>query len=344
MAIATPCAACPIRAGRRSWRRSRELAEIGTRLGQIDSGDLSGASRLNHQFLSRLISEAVEQTAFDFNRIAFQNDDGFHTLGDYLGRTTSIRSRDDADAWLARLEALPDYYARSIANLRRGIDTQFTQPKIVVDRVLDVARKQAGVTAENSPLLLPFGRMPPTIPAAVQAGYRNQAVAILRDRVGPAQRTFAAFLAQDYGPAARPAISWRATPEGESSYRFLVRRETTTSLTPDEIHRLGLAEVARIRGLMDGTIKESGYSGYVRWLPGAASVRMRGSTRRRRKPCSRKLVRLRSVPTIGCRRSSERCRDCRTASARYRPRSPKGTRRGATGPGAWLPGRPAATW
>ena len=241
--------------------RSRELAEIGGRLAQIDSRDLSAASRLNHQFLSRLISEAVEQTAFDFDRIAFQNDDGFHTLGDYLGRTTSIRSRDDADAWLARLEALPDYYARSIANLRRGIDTQFTQPKIVVDRVLDVARKQAEVTAENSPLLLPFGRMPPTIPAAVQAGYRNQALAILRDRVGPAQRTFAAFLAQDYAPAARPAISWRTTPDGESSYRFLVRRETTTSLTPDEIHRLGQAEVARIRSLMDGTIKESRYSG-----------------------------------------------------------------------------------
>jgi len=241
--------------------RSRELGEIGGRLAQIDSGDLSGASRLNHQFLSRLISEAVEQTAFDFDRIAFQNDDGFHTLGDYLGRTTSIRSRDDADAWLARLEALPDYYARSIANLRRGIDTQFTQPKIVVDRVLDVARKQAGVTAENNPLLLPFGRMPPTIPAAVQAEYRNQALAMLRDRVGPAQRTFAAFLAQDYAPAARPAISWRTTPDGESSYRFLVHRETTTSLTPDEIHRLGLAEVARIRSLMDGTIKESGYSG-----------------------------------------------------------------------------------
>ena len=131
--------------------RSRELAEIGGRLAQIDSGDLSAASRLNHQFLSRLISEAVEQTAFDFDRIAFQNDDGFHTLGDYLGRTTSIRSRDDADAWLARLEALPDYYARSIANLRRGIDTQFTQPKIVVDRVLDVARKQAEVDRGEQP-------------------------------------------------------------------------------------------------------------------------------------------------------------------------------------------------
>ena len=70
--------------------RSRELANIGARLAQIDAGALSAASALNHQFLSRLIAETVEQTTFDFDRIAFQNDDGFHTLGDYLGRTTSI--------------------------------------------------------------------------------------------------------------------------------------------------------------------------------------------------------------------------------------------------------------
>jgi uncharacterized protein (DUF885 family) len=241
--------------------RSGELAEIGARLAQIGTAGLSAASALNHQFLSRLISEAVEQTAFDLNRIAFQNDDGFHTLGDYLGRTTSIASRDDAEAWLARVEALPEFYARSIANLRRGIDTRFTQPTIVIDRVLEVARKQAQVTPENSPLLLPFGGMPPTIPAAVQAEYRGRAAAILRDRVAPAQRAFAAFLSGDYAPAARPAISWRTTPDGESSYRFLVRRETTTSLTPDEIHRLGRTEVARIRSLMDGAIRETGHSG-----------------------------------------------------------------------------------
>ena len=88
--------------------RSRELAAIGGRLAQIRVSDLSPGSVLNHVLLSRLVSEAVEQVAFDFDRIAFQNDDGFHTLGDYLGRTTTIASRDDADAWLARLDALPE--------------------------------------------------------------------------------------------------------------------------------------------------------------------------------------------------------------------------------------------
>jgi uncharacterized protein (DUF885 family) len=241
--------------------RGRELAAMGERLGSMTTSELSPRSVLNHALLSRLASEAAEQVPFDFDRMAFQNDDGFHTLGDYLARTTSIASRDDADAWLARLEALPEYYARSIVNLRRGIETRFTQPKIVVDRVLEVARRQAETRAEHSPLLLPLGRMPATIPAAVQADYRNRALALVRDRIIPAQRTFATFLGQEYAPAARPDISWRTTPNGEASYRFLVRRETTTDMTPDQVHELGQTEVARIRGLMEATIKETGFTG-----------------------------------------------------------------------------------
>ena len=239
----------------------RELSAIGAKLAQISIRDLSSASALNHQVLSRAIAEAVEQVGFDFDRIAFQNDDGFHTLGDYLGRTTTIASRDDADAWLARVGALPAYYSASIGNLRRGIETRLTQPTIVVNRVLEVARRQADTKAEQSPLLLPFSRMPAGIPPAVQADYRDRALAIVRDRVLPAERAFATFLAQEYAPAARSTISWRTTPNGETSYRFLVRRETTTGMTPDEIHQLGKAEVARIRALMDASIKETGYAG-----------------------------------------------------------------------------------
>ncbi len=241
--------------------RGRELAGIGGRLGQIPVSELSAASVLNHALLSRLVSEAVEQVEFDFGRIAFQNDDGCHTLGDYLGRTTMVASQDDADAWLLRLEALPEFYAGCIANLRRGIDTRLTQPRIVIDRVLDVVQRQAEVRPEDSPLLLPLARMPATFPAPVRDAARARAVTIVRDRILPAQRSFAAFLRDEYARAARAALAWRTTPNGDASYRFLVRRETTTGMTPDEIHELGRTEVARIRSLMDATIRETGFTG-----------------------------------------------------------------------------------
>lgn len=240
---------------------SKDLAALGARIERIDATALTPDSALNRRFLSRLLREHVEEAAFDFNRIAFENDSGFHTLGDYLARTTTIGSREDAQAWLARLEGMAAFYDRNLENLRRGVRTRFTQPKIVVDRVLDVARRQAATKAEDSPLLLPYARMPASIPSAAQQEYSERALRLVRDQILPAQKRFAEFLEREYAPAARSALAWRTTPGGEESYRFLVRRETTTNMTPDEIHRLGQSEVARIRGLMEETINEVGFKG-----------------------------------------------------------------------------------
>jgi uncharacterized protein (DUF885 family) len=239
----------------------KQLRSIADRLARIDAARLPEEAALNHLLLTGFVATQVEQTAFDLPRIPFENDSGFHTLLDYLARTTSIGSREDADAWLARLEATPAFYEQNLSNVQRGIKTRFTQPRIVADRVLEVARKQADTRAEDSSLLLPFARMPANIPAAAQEEYRGKALALVRDRIQPLQRKFADVMAKDYLPAARPKLAWRTTPNGEKTYRFFVRRETTTQMTPDEIHQLGLSEVARIRGLMEKTIAETGFKG-----------------------------------------------------------------------------------
>jgi uncharacterized protein (DUF885 family) len=239
----------------------KQLKSIAERLGRIDAAQLPDEAALNHMLLTNLVATHAEQISHDFTRIAFQNDSGFHTLLDYLARTTTIGSREDADAWLARLEATPAFYEQNLANLKRGIKTKLTQPRIVSERVLEVARKHAATKAEESSFLLPFARMPASIPANVQEEYRGKALAVVRDRIQPLQRQFADFMANDYVPASRPKLAWRTTPNGENTYRFFVRRETTTQMTPDEIHQLGLSEVARIRGLMEKTIAETGFKG-----------------------------------------------------------------------------------
>jgi uncharacterized protein (DUF885 family) len=239
----------------------KQLVVFGERLAKIDAQQLSGEAALNHALLTSIVKESTEEIEFDFSRIAFQNDEGFHTLADYLGRSTTIASREDADAWLARLAALPAWYEQNVANLKRGIKTRYTQPRIVVDRVLDVARKQVEVKPEDNSLLLPFARMPASIPAQAQAEYRAKALALVRDKIYPAQRAFADFLAKEYVPAARPKLAWRTTPNGEASYRFLVHQHTTTEMTPDQIHKLGEDEVGRIRGLMEKAIAQTGFKG-----------------------------------------------------------------------------------
>ena len=239
----------------------KQLVVFGERLAKIDAQQLSGEAALNHALLTSIVKESTEEIGFDFSRIAFQNDEGFHTLADYLGRSTTIASREDADAWLARLAALPAWYEQNVSNLKRGIKTRYTQPRIVVDRVLDVARKQVEVKPEDNSLLLPFARMPASIPAQAQAEYRAKALALVRDKIYPAQRAFADFLAKEYLPAARPKLAWRTTPNGEASYRFLVHQHTTTEMTPDQIHKLGEDEVGRIRGLMEKAIAQTGFKG-----------------------------------------------------------------------------------
>ena len=239
----------------------KQLVVFGERLAKIDAQQLSGEAALNHALLTSIVKESTEEIEFDFSRIAFQNDEGFHTLADYLGRSTTIASREDADAWLARLAALPAWYEQNVSNLKRGIKTRYTQPRIVVDRVLDVARKQVEVKPEDNSLLLPFAHMPASIPAQAQAEYRAKALALVRDKIYPAQRAFADFLAKEYVPAARPKLAWRTTPNGEASYRFLVHQHTTTEMTPDQIHKLGEDEVGRIRGLMEKAIAQTGFKG-----------------------------------------------------------------------------------
>jgi uncharacterized protein (DUF885 family) len=239
----------------------KQLIAFDERLAKIDAQQLSAEAAVNHALLTRILKQSIAEAGFDFSRIAFENDSGFHTLPDYLARSTTIVSRADADAWLGRLAALPTWYEQNVANLKRGIRTRFTQPRIVADRVLQVARKQVEAKPEDSSLLLPFAQMPASIPAATQADYRAKALALVRDRIYPAQRAFSEFMAREYVPAARPALAWRTTPDGEASYRFLVRQHTTTDMTPDQIHELGLEEVARIRGLMDKTIAQTGFKG-----------------------------------------------------------------------------------
>src|SRR5690606_8649956 len=169
---------------------ARRFEALGERLSRIEARTLSAQSALNHALLTRSIAEAVEEAQFDFGRIAFENDSGFHTLGDYLARTTTIARSDDADAWLARLEATPAYYRRNIENLRRGVQTGYTQPRIVVERVLEVARRQALAPPQESPLLLPLVRMPSNIPPQAQGRYRDSALAVVREHILPLQREF----------------------------------------------------------------------------------------------------------------------------------------------------------
>lgn len=241
--------------------RTRALKSFQARLTAIGEAGLSEEARLNRVFLAWTLDRQVQGLAFDEARMPFNSDGGFHQTLGYLAATTPIRSAADARAWIDRLNAVPAYYAANIANARRGAQAGFTQPRGASAQVLARAREMVTAPVETDVLLTPLLALPASMPQPEQAAFRAQALAVVRDKVRPAQRDFVAFLEQEYLPASREALAARSLPDGERYYAWLVSDHTTTAMTPDEIHTAGLAEVARIRAEMDGVIAETGFKG-----------------------------------------------------------------------------------
>ena len=241
--------------------RVKALKGLQARIEAEAPAGLSTEARINREFLAWTVERRLEGLAFDEARMPFSSDGGFHWTMGYLAASTPIRSREDARAWIDRLNAVPAYYESNIANARRGVKTGFTQPRSTSEQMLKRAKEQAAAPLDGDPMLKPLAALPADIPAAEQAALRTEAAAILRERIRPAQAAFATFLEKEYLPASRKSLAARSLPDGARYYAWLVQDHTTTTLTPDQIHQNGLAEVARIRGEMDAVIAETGFKG-----------------------------------------------------------------------------------
>ena len=242
-------------------RRKTALEGFQARLAAIPAASLDAEGQLNRAFLARIIGDNLSFIAFDTSRFAFTGDDGFHLLATYLATVTPLNSVDDAEAWIARLEALPKFYDDNIANARRGVKTGWVQPLMITKIAIGQAEIALKPMPEDDPLLAPFKSMGAAIPADQQAALKARAVVVIRDQVRPAQQRFLTFLNREYLPKSKPALGVGGLPGGKPYYEFLVRRFTTTSMTPDQVHRLGLSEVARIRAEMDKVRAETGFKG-----------------------------------------------------------------------------------
>ena len=251
-------------------RRLAALKTFKSRLDAIDSAALPATDRFNHAFLAREVDERIERAGFDPGRLSFTNEGGPGSALGYYARTTAVATRADADAWLSRLEATPRVIREAIANARRGLATGFTQPTSVVENALAIAKAEAAFTPDNDPLLIPLASLPESVPAADQAGLRQKGRAIVSGEIAAARKEWARFLESEYLPKARPGLGIGSLKEGRPYYAFLARAFTTTTLTPDEIHEIGVKEVARIRSEMDKEIAAAAFKGtfpeFLQWL------------------------------------------------------------------------------
>ena len=248
--------------------RAFELAQAPTlrrfadRLAAIDLARLSDDDRLNHAFLAYLLERSLARIPLDTGRMsAFNSEGGPGQSFGYMAGSTRITSREDAEAWIGRLQAMPRTYADELATARRGLETGMVQPRPTVESALALMETEAAHTPDTDPLLKPFANLPAVIPAAEQAELRERAARAVAEQVMPARREWVRFLREDYLPRAPESLGLVHRPGGRDLYAFQVQGYTTTDLTPDQIHQIGQQEVARIRARMDEEMRAAGWTG-----------------------------------------------------------------------------------
>jgi len=241
--------------------RHREQLDFQKRLRALPAGALGGEDALNAELLARRIDIDLAGDAFDEERVPFTNDEGFFLTPSYTAGNTRLKNPAEAEAYLARMAALPGYYDTQIANMRRGLATGFILPRITALSATKATRAQAEQPEADDPLLKPLDDLPAAMPAEQRAAFKARGAEIVHAKVKPAERVLADFFEHEYLPKARESLGASAMPNGTAYYAYRLRRETTTDMTPDQVFDLGQSEIVRIRGAMDGVIAETGFKG-----------------------------------------------------------------------------------
>lgn len=233
-------------------------------LGTIDAKSLSTSEQLTYDLLKYDAVHRLETLKHPRHLLPFHHMDAVPTkLAQWAGGESvqPFKTVQNYDNYLKRLERLPLWSDQAIANLREGMHRGVVMQRSIVERTLPQFKTLTEGTAETSLFYRPILKFPANFPAAdkarLAAAYRD----VLNARVIPAQKKFYAFLETEYLPKTRTTAGLSALPNGTEWYRLQVRESTTTALTADEIHALGLKEVARIRGEMEAVKKQVAYAG-----------------------------------------------------------------------------------
>ena len=169
--------------------------------------------------------------------------DGLHLELPDLVLLTPFDAVADYDHYLARLRQIPHAFDQATVNMRQGMHDGLMPPRYLLEKVAAEADDVASRTGENSPFATPVKEFPSSVTPAEQKRLRDAVLAVIAGQIVPSYRRFAAFVGNEYAPHGRTDPGVWSLPDGDARYRFQIRRITTTNMTPEEIHALGLKQV-----------------------------------------------------------------------------------------------------
>ncbi len=240
-------------------RRLAFLDGVLKQLDGIDATKLSPANQVNFAVYQPQIAHMAAEIRLRDHEMPFNSDSSFWSNLGFMARAP-LRDAVAYRAYAARLRDVPRYFDQHIDNMRTGLARGFSVPRAVLDgRDVSIAGIANLKDPETSNFYDPYRKMPASIPAAEQSALRAEGRAAITDALVPAFANLLAFFRNEYVPQARTTLAAEAMPNGEAWYREQIRKYTTLDMTPDQIHAIGLTEVASIRADMDAVIEQVGF-------------------------------------------------------------------------------------
>lgn len=233
--------------------------ELLMKLAAIDTAGFSDQDKTSRDLLIRQLTEDQEGAEFKAWEMPVNQMGGIYSTYPQLAAQLSFTSVKDYDDWIARLHAIPHAFDQVTSNMEIGMDDKRVPPKILLEETLEQVKQLADQKPEDSPLALPLKKFPASISAAEQTRIKTEMLAAIQKQVLPAYQRFARFLQAAYIPAGREKPGISALPDGAKYYQFLISRTTTTNLTADQIHQIGLEEVKKDEAEMLAIAQKLGF-------------------------------------------------------------------------------------
>lgn len=230
------------------------------RLMAIPDAGLSNADLTNKGVLARMLSDQIEGNRYGERMMLFTTYDGWHQAFAGMADNLPFRTRADYESYLKRLSLYPGLNGEAIAISRKAVAKGYVQPCDAMRGFEDTITGAVAGKPEDTRFFGPFRRARPIdLGEADWTAMKARAIAVIRDVVAPEYGKFAQFYLTEYKPKCRKTVGASAMPEGAAWYAFQARSHTTTTLTPEQIHAIGLSEVARIRAEMVKVATDAGY-------------------------------------------------------------------------------------
>ena len=230
------------------------------KLAEIDPTGLSDQEKLSQELLIRKFTQDARGAEFKEWEMPVNQMGGIQIDYAELAGQLSFKTAKDYEDWIARLRALPTAFSQVTTNMSLGIEDQRVPPKYLLEKVLDQVKQIAGEKAEDTPFAAPLKKMPASISAADQERIKSELLDAVTKNVLPAYLRFERFLEVTYIPAGRAEPGVSSLADGARYYQFCIQRETTTDLTPLQIHQMGLDEVKRDEAEMLTIAQKLGFS------------------------------------------------------------------------------------